>query len=40
MHVEYDEELPEGETDEIVLLSNDPEPKELGRELKIGMAKK
>ena len=37
--VEYDDELPEGETDEVVVLSNDPIPKELGTELKVGSAK-
>jgi hypothetical protein len=37
--VEYDDELPEGETDEVVVLSNDPVPRELGTELKIGSAK-
>lgn len=37
--VEYDDELPEGETDEVIVLSNDPIPRELGTELKIGNAK-
>lgn len=40
MHVEYDDELPEGQTDEVIILSNDPEPVEIGKELKVGVAKK
>lgn len=39
MQAEYDDELPEGQTDEVLLLSNDPEPQVLGKELKIGKAK-
>lgn len=39
LHVEYDDELPDGQTDEVVLLSNEAEPKELGKELMVGTRK-
>ena len=35
-NVEYDDEQPEGETDEVIMLSSDPIPQELGTVMKVG----
>lgn len=35
-YIEYDDEVPEGEQSETVILSNDAVPKEIGKVVKIG----